>query len=227
MSEERRLEDELLELIGHRFRRGLVNIADLAALDLTAPTIKMTEVLADMRRIKAEALQTLGITDALLSVASSNTVSTPCTPFDLATALRRITPELQWKAATGNFALVVDDLAVSVDIFSAATDVEKTLDLMLEIALRFGEPNTLRLQQKLDERMVIVLLGFTTPVPISRSSMVETLPLTNLLSLWACLRAAITCGGRLGYASVAPNDWELSIVLPRVNSSVINLSDEG
>jgi len=213
VNDERPLEDELVELIGHRFRRSLINIIDLTNLELTANSAEQSDLVASLTRIKTEAMQTLGIADALLSLAQWDKTPVPCEPFDLVELIRQLTPELQRQAADAGATLTIDVPVSPLEVMGSVEHWQKMLPLLLEFALWQGQPDSLRLQIMPDPTAAWLSIQFdTTP----RAVMRESMPLTNLLSLWAYTRALSLCNVRLHYAPVVETGCKLTLVLERV-----------
>jgi len=146
VNDERPLEDELVELIGHRFRRSLINIIDLANLELTANSAEQSDLVASLTRINAEAMQTLSTVDTLLSLAQQDPTLVPCEPFDLAAFLRQLAPELQRQVADTSTALTINVPVSPLEVMGGIEHLQKMLPLLLEFALWQGNPDSLWLQ---------------------------------------------------------------------------------
>ena len=216
MSEERPLEDELLELIGHRFRRNLIHIADLANLELTSNPAERSDSTVSMARIKAEALQALSVVEAVLSLAQQDPTLVPCEPFDLAALVRQLTPELQRQAVDAGATLIIDAPVSSLRVLGSVEHLQKIIPLLLEFVLWQGKPDTLRLQIAPDATTISLSLQSDSPVATSNATSSESMPLANLLSLWAYTRTVSVCNVRLHYAPVVETGWRLTLVLQRV-----------
>ena len=213
MNDERPLEDELLELIRHRFRRSLINIIDLANLELTANSTEQSDLVASLTRINAEAMQTLNIADALLSLAQWDKTPVPCEPFDLAQLVRQLTPKLQRQAADAGATLTINVPVSPLEIMGSVEHLQKMLPLLLEFALWQGKPDSLHLQIVPDATTVSLSLQSDSSVAASNTTSSEPMPLTNLLSLWAYTRMLRACGGLAYYAPPASNSWGSEIML--------------
>ena len=146
MNDERPLEDELVELIGHRFRRSLINIIDLANLELTANSTEQSDLVASLTRINAEAMQTLSTVDTLLSLAQQDPTLVPCEPFDLAQLVRQLTPKLQRQATDAGATLTINVPVSPLEVMGGIEHLQKMLPLLLEFALWQGNPDSLWLQ---------------------------------------------------------------------------------
>ena len=218
MNDERPLEDELVELIGHRFRRSLINIVDLANLELTANSAEQSDLVASLTRIKTEAMQTLGIADALLSLAQRDKTPVPCEPFDLAELVRQLAPELQRQVADADATLTIDIPASALEVMGSVEHWQKMLPLLLEFALCQGKPDSLWLKIVSDATAVRLSLELDIPPATINATANKSMPLTNLLSLWAYTRTVSVCNVRLHYAPVVETSWRLTFVLPKVVS---------
>ena len=213
MNDERPLEDELLELIRHRFRRSLINIIDLANLELTANSTEQSDLVASLTRINAEAMQTLNIADALLSLAQWDKTPVPCEPFDLAQLVRQLTSKLQRQAADAGATVTINVPVSLLEVMGSVEHWQKMLSLLLEFALWQGQPNILRLQIVLDSSAVQLSLQFDTIPNTLNAIMREPMPLTNLLSLWAHVRAIRACGRDVYCTPRTDTKWKLTVAL--------------
>jgi len=217
VNDERPLEDELLELIGHRLRRNLINIIDLANLELTANSTEQSDLMASLTRMKGEALQTLSTVDALLSLAQGDPTPVPCEPFDLAALVRQLAPELQRQVADAGTTLTIDVPVSSLKVMGSVEHLQKMLPLLLEFALWQGKPDSLHLKIAPDATTISLSLQSDSPIGTSNATSSESMPLANLLSLWAQVRGMNACGGALCYGRSAFNFWTLTTGLPFSN----------
>ena len=206
MNDERPLEDELLELIGHRFRRSLINIVDLANLELTINSADKSDLVASLTRIKAESMQTLSIADALLSLAQRDKTPVPCEPFDLVALVQQLAPDLQRQAADTGMTLTIDAPKLPIEVVGSAETVRAMLPLLLEFALSQIKLDALQLQIIRDPTAAYLSLQ-TTGHTVSQS---YTLRLSTLLDLLVYIRLANSCRCILYYAQRDVKSLKLS-----------------
>lgn len=215
MNDERPLEDELLELIRHRFRRSLINIIDLANLELTANSTEQSDLVASLTRINAEAMQTLNIADALLSLAQWDKTPVPCEPFDLSELVRQLAPELQRQAADAGATLTTNVPVSPLEIMGNVEHWQKMLPLLLEFALWQGKPDSLWLKIVPYATNVQLSLEFDMSAATPNATSSDPIPMANLLSLWAYTRTVIAFDGRIYCVFVTTANGKLGAVLPR------------
>jgi len=217
VNDERPLEDELVELIGHRFRRSLINIIDLANLELTANSAEQSDLMESLTRIKAEALQALSVVEAVLSLAQWDKTPVPCEPFDLVALVRQLTPELQQQAADAGATLIVDEPVSPLEILGSVEHLQNMLPLLLEFALWQGKPDCLRLQIVPNATAIRLLLEFDVPTITPNTTSSEPMSLANLLSLWTHVQAMHACDGQLYYVIAYTKSYEMCIVFRWLN----------
>jgi len=218
VNDERPLEDELLELIGHRFRRNLIHIADLANLELASSPAERSDSTASMVRIKAEALQALSVIDAVLSLAQQDKTPVLCAPFDLAVLVRQLTPGLQQLAIDAGATLMVDAPVSPLEVLGSVKHLQNMLPLLLEFALWQSKPDCLHLQIVPNATVIRLSLKSDVPTVTPNTTSSEPMPLANLLSLWAYVRGLDSCGGASCYVPVVSNDTWLLVNFPCSNS---------
>ncbi len=218
------LEEEIVGLLGHAFRRNLINITDLANIVLAESGARLTqENQTEIQKMKSNAIQSLELIDSILALTQIGGIEGQSAPFNLSTLLERVLPIIRQRATSNSTTLIID-LKVQEAEFRGNTDllaeallraVQSLLNLDGQSMLCFDVHS---IDKYIAFRAYIEKAASPSPMSPQTGMSIESTNPAMLLDLLYCIRAARSCGGYfdiLGAAS-AEKPMCLQFRLPSV-----------
>lgn len=198
------LEDELLNLIGHRLRQNMINVAELSTLTLADGGSALTDTArSDIAQIKTEAEEALSIIDDILRVARNDYTLGDLSTIRLSSVATDIVPRCVQKirGTAENFSIgtvTSGEITFQSNIAALESAITNAVNVLSSL-----QPKCL-LHLSIHTTETAVLLNFQTSsvecglVPTSITQVFrKTHRVDTLLEMLTCTRLIRACGGQV------------------------------
>jgi light-regulated signal transduction histidine kinase (bacteriophytochrome) len=197
------MENDILSLIGHKFRHDLIHMTDTMNLILAEAGSVLDEVhRSDLQQMKSDTARLLCLVDDILELARLEGLPSEYASFQHSTLLDQTLPSLARTANEAHCVLLVQTTPVQAVLFGNAELLQKALCKGIGILTQLQHQQCLCLSTEVSATTLIIRVG-----EMGNNSHLVALPVKDvfgrveqpgiLRDLLFCVRVARWFGGRL------------------------------